>query len=259
MADDSRILMIPDRHPFADRFPQSETAGIEDQRRRSPRGADPGLGGCPSRSRTAPAGGWARYAVRRSRRRTRRVVEGDQPCVALGLRGLPGDSSLAELLAEHRGVPLPDMGAKALADKIWAWEQEEFPLKGPRRRKSTKPTLPPLTIGEILAWADAHHAATGSWPTSDSGKVIDAPRENWANLDSLPPGTTRVARWPRLSPPARRAPRCARPSADRAIDHWRDLDLGRRPSCGHRSVAVRRLGPGARRTYDLTWVRSRRR
>src|SRR6516162_4931886 len=34
--------------------------------------------------------------------------------LALGLRGLPGDSSLAELLAAHRGVPLPDMGPKAL-------------------------------------------------------------------------------------------------------------------------------------------------
>ena len=28
--------------------------------------------------------------------------------LVLGLRGLPGNSSLAELLAEHRGVPLPE-------------------------------------------------------------------------------------------------------------------------------------------------------
>ena len=54
--------------------------------------------------------------------------------LAMGQRGLPGDSSLAELLAEHRGIPLPDMGPRALADKIWAWEQEQFPDQGTRRR-----------------------------------------------------------------------------------------------------------------------------
>ena len=43
----------------------------------------------------------------------------------------------------------------------------------------------PLSIGTILAWADAHHAATGDWPRYDSGKVIDAPRENWSNLNHL--------------------------------------------------------------------------
>jgi hypothetical protein len=96
--------------------------------------------------------------------------------LALGLRGLPGDSSLAELLATERGAPAPDMGPRALADKIWAWEQEEFAVKARR----SKPVgglskAPRITIDEILAWADAHHEATGAWPKMTSGLVQGAP------------------------------------------------------------------------------------
>src|SRR5262249_38383270 len=65
-----------------------------------------------------------------------------------GGRGLPGDSSLPKLLAEHRGV---------------------------RNRKQ----LPPYTEEQILLWADAHHARTGEWPTSSSGPIRDAPGETW--------------------------------------------------------------------------------
>jgi hypothetical protein len=42
---------------------------------------------------------------------------------------------------------------------------------------------PPLTVGQILAWADAHHARTGEWPTAFSGPVADAPGEKWDYLD----------------------------------------------------------------------------
>ena len=52
----------------------------------------------------------------------------------LGLRGLPGGSSLAQLLAEHEGV-------RNIHD------------------------LPPLSEQQILQWADEHHQRTGSWPT----------------------------------------------------------------------------------------------
>jgi hypothetical protein len=38
---------------------------------------------------------------------------------------------------------------------------------------------PPLTVAQILAWADAHFRRTGSWPTSRSGEVKDAPGETW--------------------------------------------------------------------------------
>src|SRR5262245_7306945 len=69
-----------------------------------------------------------------------------------GLRGLPGGSSLARLLAESRG----------------------------RRNHLDSP---PLTIEQILAWADAHHERTGEWPLKErSGHVQEAPHETWAAI-----------------------------------------------------------------------------
>ena len=70
-----------------------------------------------------------------------------------GCRGLPEDSSLHMLLAEHRGV-----------------------LRGRTR--------PPLTIKQILAWADAHKKRTGKWPTAISGPVHAAPGERWSAINS---------------------------------------------------------------------------
>jgi hypothetical protein len=108
--------------------------------------------------------------------------------LAFGLRGLPGDSSLAELLAEHRGAPAPDMGPGGLARKIWAWEHEQFPVRGTRRRRSRAEaprSCPALTTDAILGWAEAHRAATGRWPTSKSGPVRDSPFAlTWTAIDS---------------------------------------------------------------------------
>jgi hypothetical protein len=104
--------------------------------------------------------------------------------LALGLRGLPGDSSLAELLAEHRGTPPLDMGPRALAEKIWAWEQKHFPIKGPRRRLRNWPDPPPkLTIDQILAWADAFHALHGRWPGNKDRRSQAAPGQSWGAVD----------------------------------------------------------------------------
>lgn len=69
----------------------------------------------------------------------------------LGARVLPGGSSLAKLLAHHRGV---------------------------RNRKQ----LPPLTEEQILAWADLHHRRTGHWPDAKSGPIADAPGETWMGV-----------------------------------------------------------------------------
>ncbi len=75
-----------------------------------------------------------------------------------GLRGLPGGSSLAQLLAEKRGV---------------------------RNRKA----LPSLTEAQILKWADHHHRKTGDWPKRNSGDVLNAPGETWGNInDALSSG-----------------------------------------------------------------------
>jgi len=74
-----------------------------------------------------------------------------QNALSVGLRSLPGGSSLAQLLAENRGV-----------QNISA--------------------LPDLTVKQILQWADAHHQKTGRWPKSSSGKVLGASGETWANV-----------------------------------------------------------------------------
>jgi len=70
----------------------------------------------------------------------------------MGRRGLEGGSSLARLLAEHRGV---------------------------RNRAA----LPPLTVEQILAWADAYRERTGTWPRTESGPIPEAPGEVWCNID----------------------------------------------------------------------------
>jgi hypothetical protein len=55
-----------------------------------------------------------------------------------------------------------------------------FAQRGPRRR-NRRPRLlkPPLSIKQILAWADAHHVRTGVWPHQRSGEVHEQPFENW--------------------------------------------------------------------------------
>lgn len=70
-------------------------------------------------------------------------------CLRQGLRGLPGGGSVARLLARERGV---------------------------RNIRA----LPDLAVEKILAWADAHHAAHGGWPSSASGPVEAAPGETWS-------------------------------------------------------------------------------
>ncbi len=84
-----------------------------------------------------------------------------------GGRGLPGNSSIAQLLSAHRGT-------------------------------RNKKRLPPLTIKQILGWADAYKVDHGSWPTRDSGPVAGVAGEIWANVDealyvglrSLPGGSS---------------------------------------------------------------------
>ncbi|MBI3412414.1 MAG: hypothetical protein HY040_29185 [Planctomycetes bacterium] len=70
----------------------------------------------------------------------------------IGLRGLPGGSSLAQLLARRRSVPI-------------------------------RPDHPRLSYAQILAWADAHFARTGRWPWAHGGAVADAPGETWGAID----------------------------------------------------------------------------
>jgi DNA-binding XRE family transcriptional regulator len=84
-----------------------------------------------------------------------------------GYRGLPGGSSLVQLLAERRGV------------------------RNPKR-------LPRLRDSKILIWADAWKARTGSWPKRTSGRIPESPGDNWEGINNalhqghrgLPGGST---------------------------------------------------------------------
>jgi hypothetical protein len=71
----------------------------------------------------------------------------------LGMRTLKRDASLARLLAEKRSVR-----------NIQA--------------------LPPLTVKQILAWADAHYRCLGHWPISDSGPIPKTQGETWAGVNA---------------------------------------------------------------------------
>src|SRR5262249_55001216 len=46
-----------------------------------------------------------------------------------------------------------------------------------RRRKK------PLSVDQILAWADAHQKRTGMFPVAGSGPVNEAPGETWMAID----------------------------------------------------------------------------
>ena len=70
----------------------------------------------------------------------------------VGLRGLPGGSSLHRLLVRKRGLRDP------LA-------------------------LPPLTEELVRRWAELHRQRTGAWPKYQAGPVANAPGETWAGLD----------------------------------------------------------------------------
>ena len=139
-----------------------------------------------------------------------------------GRRGLPGGSSLARLLAEHREAPHIDTESRLTAEQILAWADAhrqatgrwpssnagsvlhaegvtwgaiESALRGGYRGlpggqslgrlirehagQDAYRTRPALAVGQVLAWADAHRASTGAWPVESSGPVAAAPGENW--------------------------------------------------------------------------------
>src|SRR5439155_5918892 len=96
----------------------------------------------------ARTGSWPTYRsglIPGSGRETWNSIDG---ALRSGVRSLPGRSSLAKLLAGRRCV---------------------------RNHKQ----LPQLTEEQILAWADAFHRRTGTWPSIHSGPITSAPGETW--------------------------------------------------------------------------------
>ncbi|HWB09893.1 MAG TPA: hypothetical protein VG826_11735 [Pirellulales bacterium] len=70
-----------------------------------------------------------------------------------GIRGLQGGSSLARLLAAHRGA----------------------------RNQAARPRL---TVREILRWADAWHRRTGRWPKNQDGAIPESPGDGWHGINA---------------------------------------------------------------------------
>jgi hypothetical protein len=149
--------------------------------------------------------------------------------VALGRgnRGLPGGSSLANLLYEHRGVrnlknlprlnepqiirwarasfkrtgKWPMLHAGAVADAPgetwfaidWALRRGQRGLPGGSSLadvlavhgiKRNPKRLPPLTADQILIWADAYFRGKGGWPLGRSGPIAESPTESWSGIDT---------------------------------------------------------------------------
>jgi hypothetical protein len=154
-----------------------------------------------------------------------------------GTNGLPGEMSLSRLIIAHRGPaasnapppltltqvrtwmeahraatgkwPTSDSGPVRDAPHPETWKRIQTALREGRRGLPPRHTLArlrpdgstvrtPLTVDQILAWVDAHHAATGRWPTHQSGAVDGTDGETWSRIDGalssgyrgLPRGTS---------------------------------------------------------------------
>jgi hypothetical protein len=57
-------------------------------------------------------------------------------------------------------------------------------LDGRKARQKYVRRKPRLTVSQILAWADAHHARTGAWPKESSGLVFDALGQTWSAVNT---------------------------------------------------------------------------
>jgi len=145
----------------------------------------------------------------------------------IGRRGLPGGSSLAQLLEARRGVRNVQAAPTLTPEQVLAWadEHHDRTFSWPTRESGPIPqapgetwsavaqafvvgarglsgegslaqflarhrgvrnhlAVPPLTEEQVLAWADAHHARTGKWPTRSSGPIPEAPGEAWSAVDA---------------------------------------------------------------------------
>jgi hypothetical protein len=106
---------------------------------------------------------------------------------------------------------------------------------------------PPLTVEQILAWADAYHGRTGRWPAAASGPVEGAPGETWANVNAA------------LSDGYRGLP--GGDSLARLLDRRRGRGPGRFPWTPAEDALVRTLPPveAAARTGRTLWAVYQRR
>ena len=102
-------------------------------------------------------------------------------CLPLPLRAMAGEvrrlyrRRLRRELAgdQRRSLPWPTRTSRRVV--AVALLSRERGVRNPR-------DLPPLQIGQVLRWADAHHKRLGQWPTNRSGRIADAPDETWKGI-----------------------------------------------------------------------------
>lgn len=126
-----------------------------------------------------------------------------------GLRGFPGQSSLAQFLTERRG----------------AWNRKDRPV---------------LTYKAILQWCDEHHRRTGEWPHLCEDRIHGTRYETWTGVNAAlwqgtrgMPGGESLARL--LAKRRNKRYRLATPRLTiKQILKWADAYVartGRRPDC----------------------------
>jgi len=110
----------------------------------------------------------------------------------------------------------------------------------------------PLTIAQILAWADVHFAHTGRWPTRASGRISSARTEKWSSvqyalnrgLHGLPGGDSLACLLRRMRGTGERRGRPAQPE--------RTLQACRLRAVGFSLSEIgRRLGVSRQRVFQL--------
>jgi hypothetical protein len=119
-----------------------------------------------------------------------------------GIRGLPGGESITQLLARLRGIP-------------------------------TRAQSPPLTVDQILRWADAYRERHGTWPNRRAGHVTAEGGLTWSAVDAAlrvgARGLSGGSSLPRLLSEYRGARNLANAPklAVEQILHWADAHHGR--------------------------------
>ena len=215
------------------------------------RRADPAMGRCPPHRDRA----MARPAFRAGRRGGRRDLVGDRRGLEAGptraARGIVAGSTAGRGAGRHGGGE--PGGAGRAAAGLGGRAVPDCASHGPcaaRPRATTR-----LTIELILAWADAHHSATGQWPRIDSGPVRDHPELNWGQVNrALSAGLPRPAgrgHAGRSAPGAPGRPQQAEPAAP---GRRADPGVGRRPSGGHGRVPSRSTPARCAACPGETWA-----
>ena len=180
---------------------------------------------------------------------------GIQSALIGGFRGFRGGTTLAQVLLKHRGARNPSDLPRLTIGKVLAWADAHHkrtgrwpnlrsgPVEGSggeswqrigvalrhglrglpggwtlgrllQRHRHARDRLnrPPLTIGMVLKWADAHCCRTGKWPKVNSGPVPESPGDTWRAIDyalcarrswsaggtHLIPIPDQVSGWPRV-------------------------------------------------------------